>query len=263
MLGSFLLLSCGSSEESSNELPVPEGVPVTVMTYNTYGARPAFGEPPSDLPMLAAVINKYQPDLVALQEIDVNTRRSGVNVNQADSLAKLTGMSCFFAKAIDKDGGIYGDAVLSRYPILESKAYNMGPDPQLGGENRSVALIKVKIENKELYFAGTHLDHLSSDANRIFQANLLKEIVEGIDGNLILGGDFNAVPTSEPISIIKEYMTMGCKKFSPTFPSSDPAKTIDYLMYRPANNFFVQNYMVIDEPNASDHCPVISIIRIK
>lgn len=240
-----------------------EGVPVTVMTYNIYGARPAFGLPPANLPEIAAVINKYKPDLVALQEVDVFTRRSGVDVNQADSLAKLTGMHCFFAKAIDKDGGFYGDAVLSRHEIIESTAYKMGVDDRLGGEMRSVALVKISMNGKTLYFASTHLDHLSDETNRIYQANELKTIVEGIDGNLILGGDFNATPASQTMSVIKGFMTLGCKSCSPTYPSNNPARTIDYIMYKPFNNFILQNYMVIDEPYASDHCPVISIIRVK
>lgn len=258
-----LVFSACKPVDAPEDLQELEGFPVTVMTYNIYGARPAFGKPPANLPEIAAVINRYKPDFVALQEVDVFTRRSGKDVNQADSLAKLTGMSCFFAKAIDKDGGSYGDAVLSRHEIIASTAFKMGVDVMLGGEMRSVAMVKVNINNKPLYFASTHLDHLSDETNRIHQANELKSIVESVDGNLILGGDFNATPGSQTISIIKEYLTLGCKNCSPTYPSNNPARTIDYLMYKPLNNFIIQNYMVIDEPYASDHCPVISIIRVK
>jgi endonuclease/exonuclease/phosphatase family metal-dependent hydrolase len=258
----LLLTTCKPIDVPDNPQEL-EGVPVIVMTYNIYGARPAFGLPPANLPEIAAVINKYKPDLVALQEVDVFTRRSGVNVNQADSLAKLTGMHCFFAKAIDKDGGSYGDAVLSRHEIIKSTAYKMGVDDRLGGEMRSVAMVKITISGKTFNFASTHLDHLSDETNRIYQANELKTIVESIEGNLILGGDFNATPTSQTMSVIKGYMTLGCKSCSPTYPSNNPARTIDYIMFKPLNNFIIQNYMVVDEPYASDHCPVISIIRVK
>lgn len=265
--GFLFLLAVGVACNKSDHGPLDgnqelKGTPVKVMTYNIYGARASNGAP-ADLRKLADVINKYKPDLVALQEVDVYTKRTGITVHQADSLGKLTGMHAFFAKAMDQGGGEYGDAVLSRLPILSSKAYSMGVAPQLGGERRSFALIKVAVEGEEIYFASTHLDHLSNEANRIYQAEELRGIVNGVGGKLIVGGDFNAIPTSSTISIIQEYLTIGTSSFSPTFPSDKPTKTIDYIMFKPASAFYVQNYQVIQEPEVSDHCAVLSILRIK
>lgn len=258
-----LWMSCEKNEEVKKDPePTLSGVPVKVMTYNIYGARASSG-PPADLKKIAAVINKYKPDLVALQEVDVYTERTGKDVHQADSLGKLTGMNSFFAMAIPRGTGEYGDAVLSRFPFVETKAYTMGVTPQLGGERRSFALVKVKVEDKELYFASTHLDHLSNEANRLLQAEELRTIVGEINGPLIVGGDFNAIPTSQTISIVKEYLTIGTTTFSPTFPSDAPNRTIDYLMYKPSSAFYVQNYQVIAEPDVSDHCAIFSIMRIK
>lgn len=255
--------ACDKKEnEPETTGPANAGIPVKVMTYNIYGARASSGAP-ADLEKIADVINKFQPDLVALQEVDVYTERTGKDVHQADSLGKLTGMNAFFAMAKTQGSGEYGDAVLSRFPLLETKAYNMGIAPTLGGERRSFALVKVKVEDKELYFASTHLDHLSNEANRLVQAEELRGIVGGINGNLIVGGDFNAIPTSQTISIIKEYLTIGTTTFSPTFPSNAPNRTIDYLMYKPSSAFYVQNYQVIQEPDVSDHCAIFSIMRIK
>lgn len=259
-----LLLSACDKKEGEVEEPNPilSGVPVKVMTFNIYGARASSG-PPADLKKIASLINKYQPDLVALQEVDVYTERTGKDVHQADSLGKLTGMHAFFAKAIPRGTGEYGDAVLSRFPLLETKALNMGVSPELGGERRSFALVKVKVEDKDLYFASTHLDHLSNETNRLLQAEELRGIVAGIDGPLIVGGDFNALPTSQTIAIITQYLTIGTKTFTYTFPSNAPNRTIDYLMFSPSSGFYVQNYQVIQEPDVSDHCAVLSIMRIK
>jgi len=81
------------------------------MTYNIHHGRGADGE--INLERIAEVITRAKPDLVALQEVDVKTRRSG-GVDQAAKLGELTGMSHFFAEAMPFQGGGYGNAVLSR-----------------------------------------------------------------------------------------------------------------------------------------------------
>ncbi|MNQ91824.1 hypothetical protein D3C85_1072220 [compost metagenome] len=80
------------------------------MTYNIHVGIPASGSTPN-LAATAAVINAASPDLVALQEVDKNTTRSG-GVDQAAYLATATGMNYYFAKAINRFGGEYGIAIL-------------------------------------------------------------------------------------------------------------------------------------------------------
>lgn len=267
----FLLIfisavSC-SKKEGNKEEPViqPKGPLVKVMTYNIYGARPSLGEAPADVKELAEVIKKQDPDFVALQEVDAYTNRSGKTVHHAKDIAALTGMYWFFTKAIDKDGGEYGDAVLSKYPILESKRYALPVADGVGGELRSVALIKVNKDGKELYFASTHLDHLAIEDSRILQAQKIKEIVAEVTakGGLIMGGDFNATPESQTMNIVKSYLNMGCKQQCPfTYPANAPTKTIDYILTAPVNKFIVESYTAIPYIKASDHAPVIATIRI-
>src|SRR5688572_12746619 len=76
-----------------------------VLTYNIHHAEGTDGK--LDLARIARVIHEQQPDLVALQEVDVKTRRTG-GVDQAAELAKLTGMHVAFGKGIDFQGGEYG-----------------------------------------------------------------------------------------------------------------------------------------------------------
>lgn len=266
----LLLCACSKSAGSKEDPPAPvkEKVRLKVMTYNIYGARAGTG-PPADLSLLAKVINEQQPDLVALQEVDVFTSRTGVTVHQARELAALTGMEWFFTKAIDVGGGQYGDAVLSRLPIKESKRYALPVDPDVSGEFRSVAMIRVNKEGKDFYFASTHLDHLSQEANRLVQAAELKKIVAGLDLPLIMAGDFNAVPASQTMNIIRSFMNLGCTQQCPlTFPSDKPDRTIDYIMTTPGNVFSINTYqpltgfMADKNVYASDHCAVIAAISI-
>ncbi|MBC9913906.1 endonuclease/exonuclease/phosphatase family protein [Chitinophaga varians] len=266
----LLLYACSKSDNKTEEPPAPvkEKVRLKVMTYNIYGARASTGAP-ADLSQLAKVINEQQPDLVALQEVDVFTNRTGTTVHQAKELAALTGMEWFFTKAIDVSGGQYGDAVLSRLPIKESKRYALPVDPNVSGEFRSVAMIKVNKEGKDFYFASTHLDHLSQEDNRLVQAAELKKIVAGLDLPLIMAGDLNAVPTSQTMNIIRSFMNLGCTQQCPlTFPSNKPDRTIDYIMTTPNAGFSVSTYQpltgYVADKNvyASDHCAVIATISI-
>ena len=242
----------------------PTGTTVKMMTYNIYGARATNPSNAADLDALAAVIRAQDPDFVALQEVDVFTNRTGKTVHQARDLAEKLGMEWHFSKAIDKDGGEYGDAVLSKHPISEKLSYMLPVSAELPGENRSVSVIKVNIEGQDLYVGSTHFDHLSQETNRKLQAEELRKVVNGIEGDLILGGDFNAFPSSETMSIVGAYMSFGCRSgCGYTFPATKPDRLIDYILYKPIENFAVRNYDVVDERLASDHRPVVSTLRLR
>ncbi|MBB5437418.1 endonuclease/exonuclease/phosphatase family metal-dependent hydrolase [Pedobacter sp. AK017] len=265
----LLLLSCGKGKGGSNvEQPEPPvqvtGAKIKVMTYNIH-----IGNPPSkpagivDLPAIAAVIKAQDPDLVALQEVDVNTNRSGTSLDEAKELARLTGMNYFYTKAIDYDGGQFGDAVLSRFPILESKGYELPVTAKLGGETRSVALITVEKEGQRFLFASTHLDHLTAEDNRMLQATELVKIVKTFTLPLIIAGDFNATPMSNPLTILRQELSWGCKSSCPlTFSAQKPGSTIDYVMMRPAEKFNVLSYVTVNESYASDHLPLVTEIQL-
>lgn len=259
--------SCGKSKQITPVKiePTPVAGPIIkVMSYNIH-----IGNPPSkpashkDLEALAQVINVQKPDLVALSEVDKFTRRSGTTVDQAKELGRLTGMFYYFTKAMDFDGGEYGDAVLSKFPIIKSERFLL-PVTGSGFEPRSLALITVEKEGKQFYFGSTHLDHTGDDANRNLQANKMVEIVKSLTKPVILAGDWNARPESEAITIIKTAMTPTCATNCPyTFPADKPNRTIDYIMYTPASKFKLKDLRVVNETYASDHLPLIAELELK
>ena len=80
---------------------------IKVITYNVHHCNPPAKPGVIDVNAIAAVIKKQNADIVALQEIDVHTNRSG-KINEAEQLAVKAGYTSFyFAKAIDFDGGQY------------------------------------------------------------------------------------------------------------------------------------------------------------
>ncbi|WP_126245302.1 endonuclease/exonuclease/phosphatase family protein [Chitinophaga rhizosphaerae] len=265
----MLVMACGKKEDKT-PAPAPgkQGPQIRVMTFNIYGARASSGTP-ADLQVIAKIINDAKPDLVALQEVDVNTQRTGTTVNQAKELAALTGMDWHFAKAMELQGGAYGDAVLSKLAVVSAKSYALPVDPGVGGETRSVAMIKVKKEDREFYFASTHFDHLQQEDSRLLQATEFKKIVQSLDLPLVAAGDLNATPDSRTIGILKSVINLGCPQQCPlTFPSSQPNRTIDYIMTAPTNTFSVSSYTALTgwheekKVYASDHRPVIAVMKV-
>ena len=95
-----------------------------VMTYNIHHGQGMDGE--LDLERIAALIRENDPDLVALQEVDLLTNRTA-RVDQAAELARLVRMHHAFARFMFYDGGEYGLAVLSKSPIVESRIISLPP----------------------------------------------------------------------------------------------------------------------------------------
>ncbi|ACU04731.1 DUF6528 family protein [Pedobacter heparinus] len=226
---------------------------ITLMTYNIQLAG-------SGLQTIANVITAQNPDLVCLQEVDKYTNRSGTSINQAEELGKLTGMYYYFSKAMDFDGGEYGDAILSKWPLYEITRYVL---PAGTGEPRQMAVIRTEKNGAMFNFAGTHLDHLGPAAgNSLLQATAINNIVTGISYPFILGGDFNEIPSSVTIAKLKEKFTLGCISSCPaTHPSNAATRSIDYFMSRPGG-FNVLSYGTINTL-ASDHLPVVATVTLQ
>ena len=233
-----------------------------VMTYNIHHCNPPSAGDKIDVAAIAKVIISEKPDLVALQEVDVNTERSGKGLNQAKELAKLTGMNYFFSKAIDHQGGDYGVAVLSRFAILDSIRFILPIDPVIKGETRTIAAITVEIaKGKKIIFASTHLD--LKEENRLTQAELIVKHFEKSDLPMILGGDFNALPTSKVIQYLDKSFTRSCQQCAFTIPVEVPNRTIDFVMYKSDGTFKSLSTRVIDEKYASDHLPVVVEFKVR
>jgi len=232
---------------------------VTVLTYNIYHGEDANGN--SNLDAVAGIINSLAPDLVALQEVDNKTTRvKGLDLTT--ELSQRTGMQGVFGKAMDYAGGGYGEAVLSRHPILSTKNNPLPHTPE--AEPRAALEVHVELSTGErIVFVGTHLDHLRDQKNRMMQTSQIMDLYEDCDLPAILAGDLNAVPDSDPINLLsQEWACAGQVDPRPTFPSARPNRKIDYVMYKPERRWRVLETRVIDEKVASDHCPVYTVLEL-
>ena len=213
----------------------------------------------------ADVINKCNPDVVVLNEVDKNCPRTGYS-DMTKELATLTGM-CFsqFAGArILPPEGLYGNAILSRYrmELVGSWLIPAAPD-----ETRGMTLMKIYAPNPFL-IAITHLNFRNTPEENQLRVEAVTKIDELIKANnpgklpVVLTGDFNCYPDSDPVKKLAE-LGWSLEKPVPSFPSKKPVSMIDHLYLETADKRVeTLDRIGIDEKIASDHIPVINKLRI-
>ena len=254
----IVLASCGTSREGS--ISSGKGK-LKIMSYNIHIAVPPSKPGTTDIDAIVRTIKDANPDIVALQEVDVNTARTG-KINQAAIIAEKLKMNFFFAKAIDHDGGEYGVAILSRYPISETKIHRLTTVAGTGGEPRVMATAKITFRNGlAIRFAATHLDAQKAPVNREKQVAEINAIASSESLPLIIAGDFNDQPGSAAIKMLDESFTRTCQSCEPTFPVVTPRIAIDFIAYKPSSKFKVLLHTVVPEHYASDHLPVLALLQ--
>jgi endonuclease/exonuclease/phosphatase family metal-dependent hydrolase len=214
-----------------------------------------------DVPRIARVILSVKPDLVALQEMDQNTKRTQ-KVNQVAELARLTKMKSVFGANIDFQGGRYGNAILSRFPIARHKNHHL-PNVD-SGEQRGVleSVIKVTKEQSVLFMA-THFDHRRPDQERRGSAKFINQMMGKHENTpAILSGDLNDVPNSPTLKEISKLWLRTNPEITPTVPVTNPVRQIDYILVRPKGRWKVVETQVLDEAVASDHRAIFAVIEL-
>lgn len=236
-----------------------EPLRLRVLTYNI---RHAVGmDERLDLDRIAKVIRGVGPDLVAVQEFDQKTRRAG-NVDQPAELARRTGLEFAFGPNLDFDGGKYGHGVLSRFPILRHENRKLQSFDK--GEQRSVLATEIELPGgrRPLPFWATHFDHRPPNAERLAAVRTIAERARPLgDRPVLLAGDFNVGPGNEAFqALLLDWRPTAVGL--PTSPANQPKNAIDHILFRPAGRWKVLESRVLDEPVASDHRPLLTILEL-
>lgn len=231
---------------------------ITVMSYNIHAM---WGmDKVLDADRIASVINKQNPDVVGLQEVDQFTERSG-KMDAIGILKEKTGMYGVFMGTFDYQGGEFGNAMLSRYPIIEQKVFHL--PARNNYEPRLMMMISCIVENGDtIHFYNTHLDHHSGDSDRPVQMEEIIRVVKADDAKVILIGDLNCQPGSEPLRALGEYLERCCSD-EKTYPADEPKRIIDHVYYSKDHGMQCKNLRVIQEKVASDHRPIVAKFKIK
>ncbi len=232
---------------------------VRVLTFNILHGATTKGD--FDLDRIAKVIIAANPDFVALQEVDYKTNRAKYDL--VTELGWRTKLAPIFARAMPYDGGEYGEGVLSKHSLLTSR--NVALPYTSGKEPRAALEIDCTLNLKDtIAFIGTHLDHTKNERDRVIQVEKINEVFLKNKYPTILAGDLNAEPRSIPINMLEEFWTPAYKnnRLDYTFPSNNPVKKIDYVMFYPKNRWRVLETSIIQDSIASDHCAYLVILEL-
>lgn len=223
-----------------------------VMSYNIRDGRGMDDR--TDYQRTAGVINQAAPDVVAVQEVDSVTNRSG-RTDVLRVLAGLTQMYPVYAPAIPYDGGKYGIGILSKEKPLSVRRVAL--------PGREEARTFVMAEFPGYVYCATHLS--LTPADQLLSLPIIREEVNRYNKPVLIAGDLNADPRSEFIRKLGEDFVILTDTALPTFPADSPDTCLDYIaLYKKGDMplTLVRNG-VIPAPVESDHRPVFADIVLK
>lgn len=227
-----------------------------IMSFNTQHCL-NFTTQMIDFDIMAKAIIDCEADIVGLNEM------RGVGsypeyTDQVKKLSELTKMDYYyFADAKVFPDNPYGNAILSKIPIIESETIII-PDPKTKIYNdhyETRCVLKAVLQNGAMVL----ITHMGLNADE--RENAVKTVLNYTrNEKCILMGDFNMSPDDSLLMPIKARMTDTAVLFDEeklSFPSDNPVCKIDYIFV--SNDI---NVISADIPSivASDHRPCISTI---
>ena len=212
-----------------------------------------------DLPRIADALRALDADVVALQEVDRGTERTG-GVDQAAVLAELLGMRGFHGPHREYQGGEYGNAILTRLPVVGVVTH---PIPPAAGSDLAVHEVRVAVGPRGATVSVVSVHLAGAPEERQAQADSLTAIFAEAEAPVVLAGDFNSRPGDRVLRTLAREWTILPKDGPPeTFPADVPDREIDFVMLRPATVFEVLSHVVVPEAMAADHRPLLAVLRI-
>jgi endonuclease/exonuclease/phosphatase family metal-dependent hydrolase len=257
----FVLLLCALRTKADNK---DYNGRLCFMTYNVHSCIGM--DKVLDPNRIAEVIRQSGADIIGLQEVENNFRQKTNFQDQPRILAKKLGMYVVFGPGMKNEK--FGNVILSKYPILESKnhiLFNISDDY----EQRSCVEAKIKTPAGIFKVFCTHIDHSTDE----LMAGQIKDVLKITDCNekMILLGDFNeqAEPFKAP-SLLSPLMS----KYGYVFDIVGMLETTTVVEHnRRFDHIFVSRdleknvkgcFAIKDALTyvASDHFPVIAVVQL-
>ncbi|MDR7035930.1 endonuclease/exonuclease/phosphatase family metal-dependent hydrolase [Methylobacterium sp. BE186] len=246
------------------DLPLPRPARLRLMTYNIRHCRGVDGV--ISPARIAEVIAACEPDVVALQEVDVGRARTG-GLDQAEEIARLLDMRHHFHPALQILEERYGDAILTTRPASLVKAGALpGLARRPGLEPRGALWVEIAVGGGRLQILNTHLGLSGRERLAQVEALLGPDWLGGDRARtpFVLVGDLNATPLSRAYRRLAARLTdvrglAGGQGRGATFPSRFPVLRLDHV--------FVSDGVTAERAGvvrgalprlASDHLPLLT-----
>ncbi len=148
------------------------------------------------LTALADEITAVRPDLVSLNEVDSRTFRSR-RIDEAAYLAQATGLHGVYGPNLPWEGGLFGNAILSRHPVVATSNVHLPRAPGL--ERRGLLTATVRIGDRTVAFSSMHLsDGPDGRVSRTLEARTVAAVLSHAAYPTVVAGDLNARPRCSP-----------------------------------------------------------------
>jgi len=223
---------------------------LTVMTFNIEGHASLLRG--NHIEEIAAVIRKYAPDVVGINEAHRNTWQARFD-DHVEQLRLLTGMNVLFGRSYSFMGGDFGNAVLTRGEIVKSDVHDLPGT----GEPRSLLDGTIRVGGGTIEFYVTHTTAWGS-VNRETRRNQLNCILAHLRSShhpFILVGDLNAPPEAPELAefLARDGMHLAGDPKASTHKVTE--QHLDYILADPG--WIVRSARVLDD-GPSDHRPVLA-----
>ena len=229
----------------------------TLASFNICSAHFQKGRYTDDnLASLAVCINRSGADVVCIQEVDRGAARSN-QVDMPVRLSEMTGLvHNYFIKIRNFQGGEYGTAILSRYPIQEAETINY--PVKIATQGTSCGYVVLDVDGTSVTVYNTHLSVENEESNTetlTCLGDILKEHIESNKGAFLCCGDFNTSP--EKVSTYIPWVTLAHNGLT-TYAD----RSIDHILY--IEPIIVANTRIMDTQvdRTTDHNMVLTDVTI-
>ncbi|HJV24660.1 MAG TPA: endonuclease/exonuclease/phosphatase family protein [Aromatoleum sp.] len=209
-----------------------------------------------DVERVAHVIRELGCDTVGLQEV-ASVDVPGEMSKQLDFLAAETGMTAIAGDTIVRDGGSFGNALLTRRPVLAVRRHDLS---YLKREPRGAIDVDLDIAGKVVRVIVTHLG--LKPAERRFQVRQMLKVLHDIppEQAVVVLGDINEwLPLGRPLRWM--HGLLGHAPAERSFPSGLPLFALDRVWVRPRHTLLAfESHRSPASRVASDHLPVRAIV---
>jgi endonuclease/exonuclease/phosphatase family metal-dependent hydrolase len=235
-------------------------VDVRIATYNVHRCR---GMDRRTLPSrVAEVIRELNADVVALQEV-IGAGPNGAG--QAEEIGAAVGMGWVMASVRHLRSHLFGNVVLSRFPITHHSQYDLS---WRTCEPRACQRADLDLGGHALHIYNVHLG--TAVLERRYQATRLAGFVHDrrVDGTKIILGDFNewmrGLATNTLRSLFQSIDIYEHLKRRRTYPGLFPVLHLDHIYYE--GHVEIRAVELTRSRKAliaSDHLPLVANLRIR
>lgn len=240
---------------------------IKVMTYNVNKSRDASFRKDSSS-KLHHFLKDSNADIIFLQEVVGSSEKRSILECEFESLADNLWEDFSYGKNALTEGGHHGNAILSKYPIIETENVDVSTNSR---EQRGILFAKIKILKNNLPFEVNllclHLDLFQKGRDKQF-FKLIGEISKtSRDIPLIVAGDFNDWNHKFAKRLEDKTKLVDCGKclsgkYLKTFPSFFPALALDHIFVKGLKPLSIIPNDFLNMKSLSDHLPTIVEIEV-